>query len=120
MVLSAVHQHRLLPDPDVWLQSQELALLRSRTTVCRYAVRRDVANVQLKGGVVAAFGLVRGLAQAEEILRRSAAGSPTVPLEVMGGAAVAAGESMLVIGFAAAAMELAFRKGFVRTFGGDA
>jgi hypothetical protein len=34
----------------------------------RYAVRSDLGNTQLKGGVVGAFGLVRGLALAQTLL----------------------------------------------------
>ena len=68
----------------------------------RYAVRGDVTDAQLRGGVVAAFGLVRGLAEA------SAA-------DDLGLAALAMGESMLVFAFAAIAVEVAFQQNFVRT-----
>lgn len=67
----------------------------------RYAVRKDVTNVQLRGGVVAAFGLVRGLAEA--------GGSDNLGL-----ASLAMGESMILFTFAATALEAAFRQDFVR------
>ena len=71
-----------------------------------------------QGGVVAAFGLVRGLAQAGEILG-SAGGAEDLaagfPL-----AALAMGQAMLTFGFASAALEFGFRQGYVRTFGAAA
>lgn len=45
----------------------------------RYAIRQDLQNLQLKGGVVAAFGLVRGSAQAD-MLQLSAANPITTDL----------------------------------------
>jgi len=47
--------------------------------VYRYALRQDLGNSQLKGGVVAAFGLVRGLAIADS-LQTSVGGELTAEL----------------------------------------
>ncbi|KAL3158063.1 hypothetical protein ABBQ32_011672 [Trebouxia sp. C0010 RCD-2024] len=80
----------------------------------RYAVRQDLQNLQLKGGVVAAFGLVRGSAQADML--QLSAGSP-FGRDTLAQAAVVAGESMLTFGFAAVALELAFRNGKLKPFG---
>lgn len=87
----------------------------------RYAVRKDVWNTQLRGGVVAAFGLVRA-AGAADVLQAAAAGSSGGPLslEVVGTGALYALESLLIFGFAATALEAAFQKGLVRRFGDDA
>ena len=82
--------------------------------MCRYAVRQDLNNLQLKGGVVAAFGLCRGLALAEGTFTASNQ-PPTVA--ALGGAAIAAGEAMLSVGFAAAALEVAFQRGLIKPFG---
>ena len=90
--------------------------------VYRYALRQDMTNVQLKGGVVAAFGLVRGIGQATEILQNGGSTTPvgtTVNVEVvLGTAAAAMGESMLLFGFASVALEFAFQRGIVKPFGG--
>lgn len=80
----------------------------------RYAVRQDLQNLQLKGGVVAAFGLVRGSAQAD-MLQLSAANPITQDL--LAQAALVAGESMLTFAFAAVALELAFRNNQLQPFG---
>ena len=71
-----------------------------------------------QGGVVAAFGLVRGLAQAGEIL--GAAGGGDDLFSALPQAALAMGQAMLTFGFASAALEFGFRQGFVRTFGAAA
>ncbi|KAK9819641.1 hypothetical protein WJX72_000632 [[Myrmecia] bisecta] len=84
----------------------------------RYAIRRDIGDSHLKGGVIAAFGLVRGLAQAETIQETAAkAGNSILSADVLGQAALVAGESMLTFGFAAVAMEIALRQGYLRPFG---
>lgn len=61
---------------------------------------------------------VRGLAYADaaQVSASSAGGSP-VDAAVIGSSALAAGESMLTFGFAAAALELAMDRGFVEPFG---
>jgi hypothetical protein len=75
--------------------------------VYRYAVRGDATNSQLKGGVVGAFGLTRGLSLAEGLLRGGWGG------EQVGTAAVGLGQSMLLFGFCAAALELGVRMNWV-------
>ena len=85
--------------------------------VYRYALRQDLANIQLKGGVVAAFGLVRGIGQASEMLDKATDGLSTLPsVEALAIAAAAMGESMLLFAFASVALEFAFQKGIVKTF----
>jgi hypothetical protein len=73
----------------------------------RYAVRDDDSNAQLRGGVVAAFGLVRGIAAASSVL--------LLPDDDMiGRGALAMGESMLLFAFAAVAVEAGFRMNYVK------
>jgi len=82
----------------------------------RYAVRYDSSNSHLRGGVVAAFGLVRAAANAEALATASAAG----PLDldtVVGPGLLYAGESMLLFAFAATALEAAFKWGWIKRFG---
>lgn len=93
--------------------------------VYRYAVRQDLGNTQLKGGVVAAFGLVRGVAQATDALLAPTA-TPSAATGGGGGgdlaallaafphAALLAGEAMLTFAFASAAVEFAFRQGLLQ------
>lgn len=84
----------------------------------RYALRQDVNNTQLKGGVVAAFGLARALGAADVIQNTAAeAGVSPFSLAVIAKGALFAGESMLAVGFAAMAVEYAFSTGFVKPFG---
>jgi len=78
----------------------------------RYAVGREPSNTQLKGGVVAAFGLVRAAAAADVLQLSSASGPFT--LEVIGSAALYAGQSMLMFAFAATAVEVAFQQGLIK------
>jgi hypothetical protein len=73
----------------------------------RYAVRDDDSNAQLRGGVVAAFGLVRGIAAASSVLL-----SPDD--DMIGRGALAMGESMLLFAFAAVAVEAGFRMNYVK------
>lgn len=81
----------------------------------RYAVRAaDAANVHLKGGVVAAFGLVQA-AGAGNVLQVVAGGVLTP--EVIGPAALYALQSVLSFGFAATALEVAFNAGLLARFG---
>ncbi|KAK9839070.1 hypothetical protein WJX74_008742 [Apatococcus lobatus] len=86
--------------------------------VYRYALRRDTNNFQLKAGVVAAFGLVRGLAQAEAVLQsQSSSGSNPFSISSLLQAAVPAGQSMLLFGFAGAIMDYGLRRGLLQPFG---
>jgi hypothetical protein len=87
--------------------------------VYRYALRDDLGNAQLKAGVVGAFGLVRGIGQASEIVALSSANLRELPPpEALGLAALAMGESMLLFGFASVALELALARGLVKPLGG--
>lgn len=78
----------------------------------RYAVGSNPQNPHLKGGVVTAFGLVRAAAAADELQLTSVAGPLTV--EVIGSAALYAGQSMLMFAFAATAIEAGFKQGFIK------
>ena len=75
---------------------------------------------QLRAGVVAAFGLARGIG-AGDALQSLAASQGSFPLspEVVGRGALAAGEGVLVAAFAAAAMEAAVKAGFLAPLGGS-
>jgi len=89
--------------------------------VYRYALRQDLSNTQLKGGVVAAFGLVRGIGQASQIIFAALKDSTNVEnggeiIDTLGLAAAAMAESMLLFAFASVALEFAFRKEWVRPF----
>lgn len=93
--------------------------------VYRYAVRADVGNTQLKGGVVGAFGLVRGLSIAQEVVGTGSGGYTSFPgLDVMGEAAIMMGKSMILFGFCSVALEFAARNSWVElgydTHGDDA
>lgn len=81
--------------------------------VYRYIVAADRSNPQLKGGAVAAFGLARGLALGEASLR----GATTLDVDAVAVAALAAGQSMLVVGFATVALEYAMQQKIVKAFG---
>ncbi|KAK3268390.1 hypothetical protein CYMTET_23107 [Cymbomonas tetramitiformis] len=80
----------------------------------RYAVRSDLGNSQLKGGVIGAFGLVRGLGQADVVLQTM--GPSGFDLETTLKGFLLMGESMLLFGFAAAAVEIAFQRDIVKPF----
>lgn len=79
----------------------------------RYAVREDGANTQLRGGVVAAFALVRA-AGAADVLQASAAPGDVLSAVVVGSAALYAAQCMLLFGFSAAALEAGFANGLLR------
>lgn len=82
--------------------------------VYRYAVRSDKGNSQLKGGVVGAFGLVRGLSLAQGIVEAGSAGFTTMPgMDVLGHAAISMGQSMILFGFCSVALEFASSKNWV-------
>eukprot|EP00798_Chlamydomonas_sp_ICE-L_P012850 gene12850-3560_t len=102
----------------------------------RYAVGRDTSNANLKGGVVAGFALVRAAAAAD-VLQISPVDGPfttdvivsapiyaslSVPISSVDGpfttdvivaASIYAGQSVLLFGFAAAAIEAAFARGLI-------
>lgn len=79
-----------------------------------------------QGGALAAFGLVRGIAMADSLQAAASQQgvsvldfSPAAFDTVIGPSSLAAGESMLVFGFAAAALELALQRGIVAEIGND-
>ena len=80
--------------------------------VFRYALRRDVNNPHLRGGVVAAFGLVRGCAQGETLLLDGTG----LAAEKFAQAALLAGESVLVFALAGAALDVALSRSWLSTF----
>jgi len=82
----------------------------------RYAVRRDIGNDELKGGVVGAFGLARGLSAADVYLR-AAALSGESDFTAYAQAALLTGEGVLMYAFAAIALEQGFQRGFLKPFG---
>ena len=74
---------------------------------------------QLRAGVVAAFGLARGIGAGDALQALAAAeGKFPLSLEVVGRGALAAGEGVLIAAFAATAVEAAVRAGFVAPRGG--
>ena len=82
----------------------------------RYAVRRDIGNDELKGGVVGAFGLARGLSAADVYLR-AAALTGEADFTAYAQAALLTGEGVLMYAFAAIALEQGFQRGFLKPFG---
>lgn len=98
-----------------------LASVAAAATTCalfgvtyRYVVRRDSANLQLKGGAVGAFALTRGLAQIDTT--QMLVGFPNSGWAEVLKAALDAGESVLVIGLATAALEYCLREGLLQPF----
>lgn len=81
--------------------------------VYRYASAANPGNGQLRGGVVGAFGLTRGLPLAQGALLAS----ERLDAESVASAALLAGQSMLLVGFAAAAVELGLTQGLLAPFG---
>lgn len=84
----------------------------------RYAVRQDATNMHLRGGVVAAFGLVKALGAAD-VIQATADASDVLSADVVGNAALYAGQCMLLFGFAAAAVEAGFSNGWVKRMPGQ-
>jgi hypothetical protein len=78
--------------------------------VYRYIIASDPANPQLKGGAVAAFGLTRGLVLAQGTIMSA----EQVDGEVLAAAGLLAGQSMFLMAFAAAAVELALTAAVVQ------
>ncbi|GMH33662.1 hypothetical protein BSKO_01496 [Bryopsis sp. KO-2023] len=84
----------------------------------RYAVSADVENRQLKSGVVTAFGLVRALGQADTVqLLKAQEGVAPIDPDVIGPGLLGAGQSVILFGFAAIAIEASFRFGLLKPFG---
>ena len=80
--------------------------------VYRYAVRDDFGNDQLKFGVLGAFGLTRGLGEADVYLH----GSDALSFASWAEAALLAGESVLTFAFAYAALEYGFKNDYLKPF----
>lgn len=76
---------------------------------------RQDQNTQLKGGVVAAFGLARGSALAEAFLKTHS--DAIFDVQTVAAAALLCGQSLIAIAFAAAALEAGFQRGFLSQFG---
>lgn len=76
---------------------------------------RQDQSTQLKGGVVAAFGLARGAALAESLIKTNS--NSVLSLDTLAAAALLCGESVITIGFAAAALEYAFQRQLIRPLG---
>lgn len=83
---------------------------------CRYAVRKDATNTQLKGGVIAAFGLVKAIGGAD-ILQAGSGGA--IDVQLLGNGALYAAQSMLTFAFAATALEAAFNAGLLQRMAGS-
>jgi hypothetical protein len=81
--------------------------------VYRYVLATDKTNPHLKGGAVAAFGLTRGFPLATGVLGDF--DSPTV--EALASAALLTGQSVLMIAFAATALEFALTNDALKHFG---
>eukprot|EP00271_Cylindrocystis_brebissonii_P021681 TRINITY_DN7899_c0_g1_i1.p1 TRINITY_DN7899_c0_g1~~TRINITY_DN7899_c0_g1_i1.p1 ORF type:complete len:413 (-),score=62.34 TRINITY_DN7899_c0_g1_i1:445-1683(-) len=80
----------------------------------RYVVREDAQNFHLKGGAVAAFALARGLAQVDTAA--GLVGFPEGGMEKVLLAALGAGESVIILGFCAAAVDYGMAAGLLRPF----
>ena len=81
--------------------------------VYRYAVRENIDDFQLKGGVVGAFGLVRGVGQAE-VFMDVASNNNELSFSSFAQAAAICGESVLVFLFAGLCVEAAMARDFVQ------
>ena len=81
--------------------------------VYRYAVRENIDDFQLKGGVVGAFGLVRGFGQAE-VFMDVASNNNELSFSSFAQAAAICGESVLVFLFAGLCVEAAMARDFVQ------
>ncbi|GBG66861.1 hypothetical protein CBR_g70738 [Chara braunii] len=86
----------------------------------RYAVRRDAGNIELKSGIVAAFGLVRGLAQLDSTVQLFQSSSSPMQAEVFRQQLLKSGldigEGIILMAFAAAAIEICQRNGYLHPF----
>ena len=77
-----------------------------------YAVRENIDDFQLKGGVVGAFGLVRGVGQAE-VFMDVASNNDELSFAAFAQAAAICGESVLVFLFAGLCVEAAMTREFI-------
>ena len=82
--------------------------------VYRYVLRGEMQNVQLKSGVVAAFGLVRAIGQTSEYL---ATFDDAMDMQSVGRLLTESVESIILFGFAAAAVEIAISRKILQPYG---
>ena len=83
--------------------------------VYRYAVRENVDDLQLKGGVVASFALTRGVVEAEMfIFSATSAASGVNYFEIFTQALAIVGESVVVFLFAGLCIEAAMQREIVQ------
>lgn len=82
----------------------------------RYVVASDPENAQIRGGAVAAFGLTRGLVMAQSAILAAKG----FDLQTAASAALPVGQSMLMVAFAAGAIEAATKAGWVERLGAAA
>ena len=80
--------------------------------VYRYAVRENIDDFQLKGGVVGVFGLVLGVGQAE-VFMDVASNNDELSFAAFAQAAAICGESVLVFLFAGLCVEAAMTREFI-------
>lgn len=78
----------------------------------RYAVRRDLGNVQLKSGIAAAFGIVRGAGYATQALT----GFPETGIDSILKASLETGESVLLFITAAVALDYCLQNNVLSPF----
>ena len=81
--------------------------------VCRYAVRQDWEDLQLKQGVIFAFGFARGLAELDSTAPPSI-GDASALLAFVYGVVLSVGSSTVVFGCAGAAVQAAIVSGWLR------
>lgn len=80
----------------------------------RYAVRHDIGNTQLRAGCASAFALVRGLGQIDAT--NVFVGLPEGATQKLFHGSLFAGESFIIFGFAAIALDFCFRQGLISPF----
>lgn len=85
--------------------------------VWRYALRRDMNNPHLKAGVIGAFGLTRGVAQADTFLAASAqtSGQGLTYIE-FAQASLLVGEAMVTFALVGAVIDATMRRGLLSPF----
>ena len=85
--------------------------------VWRYALRRDMNNPHLKGGVIGAFGLTRGVAQADTFLAASAQSSGQgLSFVEFAQASLLIGEAMVTFALVGAVIDATMRRGLLSPF----
>eukprot|EP00890_Picochlorum_soloecismus_P002912 jgi/Picsp_1/3621/NSC_06458-R1_pinus taeda anonymous locus 2_3592_01 genomic sequence len=101
-------------DPSTATPVQLLASL-GVAAICSFLfVRSDAGNPQIKGGMVAAFGLVRGLSQGQMTIEAASDKYTALPDVIsLGNAAISMGQSMLLFGFCSVVLEFAARQSWL-------